>query len=928
MKMYKPPHQYYWCGGKVISLILAISCQFSTSVTNLHAGCVDVVAVLRQRPVAERRELPPRETAPRRPVFAIFEDTSLRLSRPPSTYAKISAFFKTIWDAAAYFVEKMPPTYYPFDPTNMGTGSPIYGMRPVWLEKKAKAKTGRLIASSVLRPVAAREKKATPALAEGPVGTVLKPNLDLSLQSVLRPVARRERNTIEGQILDALVKKIGKVENLKIIGTEAISPELKRDDLNMLIRVNYTKDGRRYSDIAAAAFFKGQKRFCVGLEDILRSRLAKGETGAGCIDRRARIPHLLVIYPHKAITRSIQIGFRDERHDGAEQKVRKLFLFIPELNMFKPIDAILTELIQREVFYIPGNLMEVKFNDTGICAPKLGNIKTPEFWANWQRTERQPAPVVYSDITYKIKIDPFCAAEIQPLIGRLKKDFGYVVLLDIFAGSGDFVNLVYEMAAPGLDIWSYLIEKDPRNVEHARDLLKGYMGRERVIQAELGEGKDEVLRQLRSRPNLVTSIGGINNTVVTREDAFAIARQVYEILPEGGIFVVSGLSICHLDKDDFESIGFRVERMTVSEHVLTGLGDQFYVLVKPVSERSLSQELAGSVLRPVAEAEKGTGLRVPQEPSPEVRGNSVFSQECIDRLIKACEDSIELYSHKIVLSLRRGDIQGAEILFDAFFKTVLPQENRTGLVNDAINNAWQYAYAFAGPIEKIRFMKPEIFAKEIGVIEAERLDFGLFVTDPITIDLIRRIRAKMGDPKILWRNLVQNVLLHSPEQAKKFIYVWRLHPYIDRPGIYYSKSAPKDRRVPLSKTILFHELLEAKFISLGVRDVFFLVVFGHAHPRIAEEELKFAALMHEVPPRIAAWRKNIEAAKSYAAMPNLRDDDRKKIYEYIVELEKILSRYSFWTYSRPLEFARMVRDQFSRSILNLNRNRDLAYENI
>lgn len=210
-----------------------------------------------------------------------------------------------------------------------------------------------------------------------------------------------------------------------------------------------------------------------------------------------------------------------------------------------------------------------------------------------------------SDWEYRDKIDPACAKKVVPLLGRFRK--AEVAVLDIFGGGGNFLDMVLKGASTQTQhrVVPMLIERDARNVANARELLRDRGAA--VIEAEMGPNSAGVWGQLPRRPDIVTSIGGINEKVIPREGAIAVAKQVYDNLPPGGIFVISGLSMCHLNRDDFEAIGFRVEDMAISENIFTAYPFQFYVLVKPdlhppTPNEDAGKEAAAAVLRPCPKA--------------------------------------------------------------------------------------------------------------------------------------------------------------------------------------------------------------------------------------------------------------------------------------------------------------------------------------
>ncbi|NQU74544.1 MAG: hypothetical protein HQ547_07555, partial [Candidatus Omnitrophica bacterium] len=330
------------------------------------------------------------------------------------------------------------------------------------------------------------------------------------------------------------------------------------------------------------------------------------------------IESLLVFYNSNNPAERLTLGFRFDARGEMAADISSMFLFVPPLNRFVEVHPRGVYLIEKRIARIRPDLVEVKQNDTGVNEDTFSasGVEDPLFWTHWRREGRfkyvgqlRGGHVDISDWQYEQTIDPVCAKRVQPLLGRLHRAHGEVSFLDICAGAGDFVDMVLREAKGQYHMSSAMIEWNAVNAANARKLLRGKGTI--VIEAKLGVDSAGVWAQLPKRPNIVTSIGGINQKVMSREDAFATARQVYDILPLGGIFVVSGLSISHLDRDDFEAIGFRVECMTIPENILRDYPFQFYVLVKhdprqPHPDKAEAESILSAVLRakPLTEREK------------------------------------------------------------------------------------------------------------------------------------------------------------------------------------------------------------------------------------------------------------------------------------------------------------------------------------
>lgn len=367
----------------------------------------------------------------------------------------------------------------------------------------------------------------------------------------------------------------------------------------VVLTLLWQRVGWCYADFLRARAFEEREKEYTTFEKMLLAEVANRPT----LGEDIRIAKLLVVYPHGNVNNNpIQLCFevtaRTNELLGSVTSYIDLYLYIPSLKRFKELGVIKyyhlsffdnewtysSEVVRRisEIIWSDtGNLVEVKINDLVRKPIDVSHVEDPSFWTGWNWDPFRES------LTYRV-IDRVCASNLKPLIERMKLKFGKIILLDIFAGTGLFVERVYEEAGLGYDITSYLIERNSANCRYARERLGRTARNATVIEAELGEGKGQVLARLPERPNLVTSIGGIDESVVKREDAFTVAKQVYNLLPEGGIFVVSGFTYCLLDKEDFESIGFIVEQMTIPKNIFKETPAQFYVLIKPLKRDGIA----------------------------------------------------------------------------------------------------------------------------------------------------------------------------------------------------------------------------------------------------------------------------------------------------------------------------------------------------
>jgi len=210
----------------------------------------------------------------------------------------------------------------------------------------------------------------------------------------------------------------------------------------------------------------------------------------------------------------------------------------------------------------------------------------------------------------------------------------------------------------------------------------------------------------------------------------------------------------------------------------------------------------------------------------------------------------------------------------------------SNVIDSAVKDTAEYLENKIGSKDKIRKMTLEKFIEEIGVFKV-KIGITMFMLDRASAELIKRVRELAGGAGKVWDEIEKATRYMAPESIPSI--VWMFHPSVQKEGIYYSPAAYhafcQELGISPTKSVFLHELLEQKFVERGAIDSDFNFFFQHAHPRILEEELKFASEIGELETRIKAWRDQIEKIKD-----RIKLDPKKEIgEEYIRDIEKVLN---------------------------------------
>jgi hypothetical protein len=249
---------------------------------------------------------------------------------------------------------------------------------------------------------------------------------------------------------------------------------------------------------------------------------------------------------------------------------------IPALRMAVEIPRSQRDIVRRieeAMRWLNGNEIEVDYARTGLAAPR-----SSDYWAG-----RSAASSARDAVLYRTRIHPAVADAVLSLLlydPFLSGGEDSLPILDLLGGEGNFLELLDAILPRTIRdrVSFHLIEGDGSSVFEAEKRLTGRG--DRVYQEDVlrMESIEEVLGL---RPRIVTAIGALNNNVMTPADAFQLARKVYEALPEGGCFVLSGYTNLLIDSRLASEIGFEILNTAIPENVLnTEFPQQLYVLRK------------------------------------------------------------------------------------------------------------------------------------------------------------------------------------------------------------------------------------------------------------------------------------------------------------------------------------------------------------
>lgn len=203
-------------------------------------------------------------------------------------------------------------------------------------------------------------------------------------------------------------------------------------------------------------------------------------------------------------------------------------------------------------------------NDVEVHGDHVVGRKAPlalDEWSDWGDFVQRPE--------YINHIHPRMIEEVNKRMGS-----GHIV--DIFGGDGSFLSRLQQEQAEHNRSYT-LLEANTSQCQLA--------SRNPDIEVNQVDLTDQAARRKAfsetAPPAIVTAIGGICYGVVTAYDAHEITRDVFDFLPTGGLFIVTGISPTYLDAASALKMGFKVLNKALPENLLKRVAPyQLYIFQK------------------------------------------------------------------------------------------------------------------------------------------------------------------------------------------------------------------------------------------------------------------------------------------------------------------------------------------------------------
>ena len=252
---------------------------------------------------------------------------------------------------------------------------------------------------------------------------------------------------------------------------------------------------------------------------------------------------------------------------------RELLLHLPDTNFTGSV--LYNDSVHSLFYFLKGNELEVISNSDD-------ELMDDDYWEYWNEKDEY--------WKYITDIHPLLSQVIFSIVMNVSSYEDEIHILDIFGGNGTFlknINKKLTYVRPSADIRYSFLEKNETSTRIANNNLEEF-DNTFIYPATDISNIESFSEFLFEKPHIITALGGLNEGVISKKNAYKIAKNVYDVLPFGGFFVVSGYSNPLLYADNFSEIGFHVINASIPQkYFQKSLSSKLYILKKVKKDNSM-----------------------------------------------------------------------------------------------------------------------------------------------------------------------------------------------------------------------------------------------------------------------------------------------------------------------------------------------------
>ncbi len=258
----------------------------------------------------------------------------------------------------------------------------------------------------------------------------------------------------------------------------------------------------------------------------------------------------------------------------------------PAVLYYEPQSGDMRSIPERQIAYdfirlLKGNELQLRIVSISKLLEEREDERHKKFrvsderWNTWHEKEEYRL--------FRGEIHPVMIKVVEGVAAHMKEYKEDISILDVYGLDGMFLkNLSQSLSAvhPELNFQLSLLDKNEVQLERAKEHLENLDGTHIFPSTDIRYLKNNP-DFLKQKFDIITSIGGINTKTDSIEESYQIVENMYELLSEEGVLIISGLTGNSFQSKSLRAIGFEVMNVTVPQNISYEKSPgQIYILKK------------------------------------------------------------------------------------------------------------------------------------------------------------------------------------------------------------------------------------------------------------------------------------------------------------------------------------------------------------
>jgi hypothetical protein len=237
------------------------------------------------------------------------------------------------------------------------------------------------------------------------------------------------------------------------------------------------------------------------------------------------------------------------------------------------------------------------------------------------------------------------------------------------------------------------------------------------------------------------------------------------------------------------------------------------------------------------------------------------------------------YARQFLDYLLAGKLNDAE---DIFFEAAkIDLALRIHPAEQNIEEAFNRLNSAFGSWQTIRELSPLKMFDAFGLIEIDA-NINIEMLFPKIASFFHTVKTLHGNDPELWE------IIKKAYEGYRNIF-WGMHPKVKNAGLYYNPESLERSGITLTRSAVYHEVIEVLCFENNNIDPAFLTYFRHFHPVVILGEFRFALLSGELEYLLTARQEEIDWVRSN--LDKVPADHKKIVLSRVKQMDNMISEF-------------------------------------